>query len=89
MSRRLPVEVIRATILLFLFGFDFLVLGYLAAMDRVAMDIVVLGLFLAIPNLMGNWLGGRLFNPDRERLYRLAAYMMIALAALSGLPLWG
>ncbi|NVO55680.1 sulfite exporter TauE/SafE family protein [Rhodobacteraceae bacterium B1Z28] len=89
MSRPLPVEVIRATILLFLFAFDFLILGFLTGMGRVTLGTIGLGLVLAIPNLAGNWLGGWLFRPDRERLYRAAAYLAIALAALSGLPLWG
>ncbi len=89
MSRPLPVEVIRATILLFLFVFDFLILGYLTGMGRVTMSAIGLGLILAIPNLLGNWLGGWLFRPERERLYRIVAYLVIALAALSGLPLWG
>ncbi len=89
MSRPLPVEVIRATILLFLFGFDFLLLGYLTGMSRVTAETVGVGLFLALPNLLGNGLGGRLFNPDQERLYRGMAYAVIALAALFGLPVWG
>lgn len=89
MSRVLPVDVIRATILLFLFGFDFLILGYLTGMGRVTMAAAGLGALLAIPNLVGNWLGGRMFRPERETQYRAAAYVAIALAALSGLPLWG
>ncbi|WP_120632794.1 sulfite exporter TauE/SafE family protein [Ruegeria sp. EL01] len=89
MSRPLQIETIRATILLFLFGFDFLILGFLTGMGRVTLAAAGLGLFLAVPNLVGNWLGGWLFRPDRERLYRAAAYLAIALAALSGLPLWG
>ncbi|WP_170428172.1 sulfite exporter TauE/SafE family protein [Ruegeria arenilitoris] len=89
MSRRLPIEVIRATILLFLFGFDFLIFGFLSAMGRVTPDSIFLGLALSVPNLLGNWLGGRLFNPEKEKLYRYAAYIAIAVAALSGLPIWG
>lgn len=89
MSRPLPVEVIRATILLFLFAFDFLILGYLTGMGRVTWPTLALGLLLAVPNVAGNWLGGWLFRPEREKLYRAAAYLAIALAALSGLPLWG
>ncbi|MES0860836.1 sulfite exporter TauE/SafE family protein [Ruegeria sp. SCPT10] len=89
MSRPLPVEVIRATILLFLLAFDFLLLGFLTAMGQVTYATAGLGLALAIPNLLGNWLGGWLFRPERERLYRNAAYVAIAFAALSGLPLWG
>ncbi|MES0823964.1 sulfite exporter TauE/SafE family protein [Ruegeria sp. SCP11] len=89
MSRPVPVEVIRATILLFLFAFDFLLLGYLTGMGRITWSATALGFVLAVPNLVGNWLGGWLFRPDREKLYRAAAYLAIALAALSGLPLWG
>ncbi|WP_170782654.1 sulfite exporter TauE/SafE family protein [Ruegeria lacuscaerulensis] len=89
MSRPLQVTVIRATILLFLFAFDFLLLGYLTGMGRVTGMAALLGLLLAVPNLIGNWLGGKLFRPEHERLYRAAAYLVIAVAALSGLPLWG
>ena len=89
MTRPLPVEVIRATILLFLFAFDFLILGFLFGMGHFTLAGTVLGLSLVLPNLAGNWLGGWLFRPERERLYRAAAYLAIAVAALSGLPLWG
>ncbi len=89
MSRPLPIEVVRATILLFLFAFDFLLLGILTGMGRVTLASIGLGLALAVPNLAGNWLGGWLFRPERERIYRASAYLAIAVAALSGLPLWG
>ena len=89
MSRPLPVAVIRATILLFLFVFDFLIFGYLAGMGRVTVSTIAMGLLLAVPNVAGNWLGGWMFRPEREKLYRMTAYLVIASAALSGLPLWG
>ena len=89
MSRPLPVVVIRATILLFLFGFDFLILGYLTGMGRVSYSSIGVGVLLAIPNMAGNWLGGWVFRPEREKLYRFTAYAVIASAALSGLPVWG
>ncbi|KIC42291.1 hypothetical protein RA27_02600 [Ruegeria sp. ANG-R] len=89
MSRPLPVEIIRATILLFLFAFDLLILGYLAGMSRLSIANVGLGLALAVPNMAGNWLGGWMFRPEHGGLYRGAAYLVIATAALSGLPLWG
>ncbi|MGV6804936.1 MAG: sulfite exporter TauE/SafE family protein [Ruegeria sp.] len=89
MSRPLPVSVIRATILLFLLSFDFLIFGYLAAFGQLTWAAVGLGLLLAIPNLVGNWIGGWMFRPEREKLYRGIAYSVIAVAALSGLPLWG
>lgn len=89
MSRPLPVSVIRATILLFLLFFDMLIIGYMTGMGRVTLAGASLGLVLAVPNVLGNWLGGYLFDPGRERLYRAAAYVLIAVAALSGLPFWG
>ncbi len=89
MSRPLPVETIRATILLFLFGFDFILFGYLTGMGQVTLPAALLGLALGLPCIAGNWLGAWLFNPDHERTYRHVAYFAIAVAALSGLPLWG
>ncbi|WP_299982570.1 TSUP family transporter [uncultured Ruegeria sp.] len=89
MSRPLPVEIVRATILLFLFAFDLLILGYLGGMGRLSMASIGLGLALVFPNMAGNWLGGWMFRPEQEKLYRFAAYLVIATAALSGLPLWG
>lgn len=89
MSRPLPVSVVRATILLFLLTFDFLIFGYLAAFGQLTLAATGLGLALAVPNLAGNWLGGWMFRPEREKLYRGIAYTVIAAAALSGLPLWG
>ena len=88
MSRPLPVAVIRATILLFLFAFDFLLFGYLAGMGRLTASTIIMGLLLAVPNVTGNWLGGWMFRPEREKLYLMTAYLVIASAAMSGLPLW-
>ncbi|WP_171099826.1 sulfite exporter TauE/SafE family protein [Ruegeria sp. HKCCD7255] len=88
MSRPLPVAVIRATILLFLLGFDVLMLGYLTGMGELSWTTASLGLVLAIPNVVGNLLGGWVFRPEKEHLYRGAAYVVIAAAALSGLPIW-
>lgn len=89
MARPLPVQVIRATILLFLFAYDLALLGYMAAFGRMELPYALLGLVLALPNLVGNLLGAWLFRPERERIYRAVAYGVIALAALSGLPIWG
>lgn len=88
MSRPLPVPVIRATILLFLFVFDILIILGMAGFGRVTLAGAGLGLLLAVPNVAGNWLGGWLFRPAYERYYRGAAYALIAVAALSGLPIW-
>lgn len=89
MARPLEPARIRATILLYLFAFDLMMMGWLAGFGLLAAEFVVLGLALGLPGMAGNWLGGRLFDPARERFYRAAAYGLIALAALSGLLVRG
>ncbi|MGP6085706.1 sulfite exporter TauE/SafE family protein [Antarctobacter jejuensis] len=89
MSRPLPVRMIRATILLFLLAYDLMLVGYMGAFGRLEGSFFLFGLAMALPNMMGNWVGGRLFDPAKERLYRGVAYVLILMAALSGLPVWG
>jgi UPF0716 family protein affecting phage T7 exclusion len=49
---------------------------------------VILALTLAVPYFITSLIGQALFDPRHQRLYRWAAYSVIALAVLSGLPLW-
>jgi hypothetical protein len=44
---------------------------------------------MSLPNMAGNMLGGWLFRPQQERVFRAVAYVLIGGAALSGLPFWG
>jgi hypothetical protein len=48
----------------------------------------LLGSILAIPNFLGNFLGAIFFNPSKTNQYRAFAYIIIAIAAISGLPIW-
>jgi len=57
-------------------------------MGRMEPASLVLGFALAVPYLAGNLLGGWLFRPGYERAYRAVAYGLIAISALSGLPLF-
>jgi hypothetical protein len=41
-----------------------------------------------VPYFLTALIGQALFDPRHERLYRWAAYAVIGLAVLSGLPLW-
>ena len=88
MARPLPAAVIRATTLFYLFLFDLMIIAGMAGFGRWESGAIVLGLALAVPCMTGNWLGGRLFMPGQERIYRGVAYALIALSALSGLPFW-
>jgi Mg2+ and Co2+ transporter CorA len=48
----------------------------------------LLGSILAIPNFLGNYFGAKFFDPNKNNQYRLFAYIIIAIAAITGLPVW-
>ncbi|MCK8464762.1 sulfite exporter TauE/SafE family protein [Aliiroseovarius sp. S1339] len=80
-----PARVIRANTTAYLFFFDALMLvGFFFAGRLVGLP-VFLGLLVMVPNLLGNLVGGAVFNPRRESLYRRVAYLIIAASSLSGL----
>jgi uncharacterized membrane protein YfcA len=82
-----PAQTIRANLLLYLAGVVGVTLAMLGFSGRLEAQAVVLGLMLTLPFLGANLIGGRLFDPERERAYRAVAYVIIAVSALSGLPL--
>lgn len=79
---------VRANILIYLFAFDIVLIALLALQDRLEAVPVILGLILALPVMLANMAGAAIFRPQKERQYRAAAYVIIAAAAISGLPLW-
>ncbi|MGJ8584831.1 MAG: sulfite exporter TauE/SafE family protein [Marinosulfonomonas sp.] len=83
-----PIRVIRATIMLFLFGSVFVLFGTLVAFGQFPWAVLGLGLFATVPYLMANVLGAAMFRPELERVYRSVAYVIIAVSAVSGLPLF-
>ena len=88
MARPLPVQVIRASVLLFLVASDILIFGLFAVRGLLAPAPLVLGLCLIVPYLLAIALGARIFDPRHHRAYRRVAYTIIAASALSGLPVW-
>ena len=88
MASTLPARVVRANLLLFLMGVDLVTLVGLAVAGRMHLAMVVPGLVLVLPYLAGNVVGGRLFRPQYERIYRRVAYGIIAASAVAGLPLF-
>jgi uncharacterized protein len=89
MASRRAVETIRANILLYLLLTDVLALGIMAVSDRLSLTPLLIGLFLSVPYMLANIIGGWLFRPDRERIYRVFAYVLIAVSAISNLPVFG
>lgn len=83
-----PAKVIRGNTTSYLFFYDVLILGIFLVAGRLQWEPVILGAVLAVPNALGNLAGAAIFHPDHERAYRAVAYVIIAAAALTGLPLW-
>ena len=88
MAGRSASREIRANITLYLLLTDVLMLGVFALNGILEAVPVTIGLLLAPVYLLGNVVGGRLYRPDAERLYRVIAYVIIAVSALSALPLF-
>lgn len=89
MTSKQPVAVVRASTMAYLYTYDILLMVMLAVQKLLMLTPVILGLILAVPNLLGNVVGARIFQPGHERAYRAVAYVIIAVSALSGLPIWG
>ena len=83
-----PISVIRANNLLFLYFFDVCVVLFFLFTGVLTLKLVLLGSLLAVHNFLGNFLGAKFFNPQKTNQYRLFAYIIIATAAISGLPVW-
>jgi uncharacterized membrane protein YfcA len=80
-----PAKVIRANTTAFLFSYDVMMLIGFTILGQLGGVPMVLGLITALPYLAGNLVGGRVFRPGYERVYRGVAYAIIAASALSGL----
>ncbi len=89
MASERSAEVVRANTLIYLTLTDWVMLPGLAVFGRLHPAAIGLGIVLILPSLAGSVAGGALFRPGHERLHRGVGYLVITLAALSGLPYWG
>ncbi|SFE95313.1 hypothetical protein SAMN04488523_11329 [Sulfitobacter brevis] len=88
MASMLPVAVMRANFLLYLLAIDLMLLPVLWLGGLMVWPVALLGLLAAIPNIIANVIGARLFDPQAEQVFRLVAYIVIAASAIVGLPVW-
>lgn len=79
---------IRANTMMFLLGFEFMLAVTFALRGMITVQPFVIGVFLIVPYALGNIFGARIFNPDKAKLYRVVAYVIIGCSALIGLPLF-
>lgn len=85
MASSRPARVIRANTTSYLYFYDAMMLLGLLIAGRLTGLPIMIGLVITLPALAGNALGGWLFDPKHERLYRYVAYTIIAASALSAL----
>jgi len=88
MASTRAVAQVRANLFLFLIGADILLVCVYALAGEFHWTPLVLGIALAVPNSLGNLVGQYVFNPDKAGTYRAVAYVVVAVSAIMGLPLW-
>ena len=88
MASALPIAAIRANFLLYLLGIDVLMIAVFVVTDLLDPLAVTVGLICVPVYMCANVVGAWLFDPSAERLFRSLAYIVIALSAIVGLPVW-
>ena len=88
MASRLPIGTIRANFLLYLLAIDVVLFPLMWALGMMVWKIALLGLLIGVPNLVGNMIGARAFDPTAEKTFRTVAYIVIGCSAILGLPIW-
>lgn len=83
------VQTVRANTILFLAILDVVLVVNLLWRGAIDARLVAIAAILSVPYLTTTLIGQALFSPAQERLYRGVAYAVIALAVITGLPLWG
>jgi hypothetical protein len=83
-----PIAVIRANFLLYLLGIDVMMLVMFFALGLLDPLAIVVGLILVPVYMVANMVGARFFDPGAERFFRAVAYIVIAVSAILGLPIW-
>ena len=89
MASTLPPAVIRANNTLFLLVVDVLFFSIFWLKGLLLTHYILIGIIIAVPYLTFCILGAFLFNPRREKIYRITAYIIIFSSAFSALPIWG
>ncbi|MEL6808386.1 MAG: TSUP family transporter [Pseudomonadota bacterium] len=88
MASALPIAAIRANFLLYLLGIDVLMMAVFVTTGLLDLSAVIVGLVCVPIYMCANVAGAWLFDPSAERLFRALAYIVIALSAIMGLPVW-
>lgn len=79
-------QAVRANTILFLAALDVVLIANLMASGYAHITTIWIAMIMAAPYLVATMIGQALFDPAHEKLYRLMAYSIVALALISGLP---
>lgn len=80
--------IVRANTIIFLAILDVVIVANLLIGGMMDMRHVWLGGILGVPYFITSRIGQALFDPNYEKTYRTVAYLVIALAVMTGLPIW-
>lgn len=84
-----PIAVTRGNLACFLTFNSLLMMPMLWLQGLIEGPALWLGLLLLVPYGIGTWSGARLFRPEGAGFYKAAAYVLIGVAGVMGLPVWG
>jgi hypothetical protein len=74
--------------MMYLFIVDILTFIVFGLKGLLVMIPVAIGLLLSVPYMVAALAGQRIFDPEKDYFYRRVAYVMIAVSAVAGLPVW-
>jgi uncharacterized membrane protein YfcA len=81
-------SIVRANTIVFLAILDVVIVVNIALGGMVTAQILGIALVLTVPYFITTKIGQAMFAPEYETTYRWMAYTVIALAVLTGLPIW-
>ena len=88
LTGRALAQKVRANTILCLAILDCALVTNLYLRSVIDAQLLAIAILLAIPYFITSLIGQAFFRPELERFYRGAAYSVIALAMISGLPVW-
>lgn len=84
-----PVAVTRGNLACFLTLNSLFMMPMLWVQGLVDGRAFFLGLILLVPYALGGFVGVQMFRPEGAGLYKTVAYVLIGVAGVMGLPVWG
>jgi uncharacterized protein len=88
MASKSAPEIVRANLLLYLIITDIVLFVLCFSSFDISLFPIFIGFFAAVPFMVGNIFGSKMFDPKREGVFRIVAYVVIGFSAIYGLPIW-